>query len=641
MFTFSIITPTLGTDHLRDLLKSLNEQEGLGTDFQIEHWIIIDHAPLHKTCTYTILNEVHALPYILRHTLEVPISTGEGGFKGHRIYAALAQWVQGDYTCLLDEDNWYQVQHLSHFYKILQRRAQVAPEWLYSFRKIYSHNGHAICDDMCESLGHFHPVYYNPNSHLIDTNCYCIQTTLFQKIAWIWNRPAHYNDQDPDRVFGTYLMTHHPHFATTQKCSLHYRLHPEGSKGGVTKELFLEGNQWMRQRFGDEGIWKRPFFYLIHFDPIHTQQLLQRIYSSLPNEPLPSIGFEQWQLNLMDGMRASHCILNGYTSQYIPSNSIVWHHMCFPQELSPTLLKRKDLYKVLYTIESPNIRHQPQWDVNFLTQNFDLCVTYWKDLIQLRCEEGDVIYYPFLHRCSDVVRELNLGSQITPFGVMGAMNSSGVNLSSRLITEGVTELPNHKSKDPSACILLENRPLQETYQINGTTLHAQDYLRSQVVREIAKVMKVFCYGKSWQPLKSLPNIDVIETPSRFLNADKTIDYYGKHLFSIVLENCDATGYVSEKLYDAWMVGSIPIYLGNIDENLRRVMGDIPLERMMISLSSIGIDQIASYLSEIYLDEIETFQKTILEYRSVVLEKVGIMNYNRFIHNTLQTIQQQI
>ncbi len=646
----TIITPTIGSRHLRKLLQSLNDLDGLGNLFEIEHYIAIDHSGIHGIRVNTQLNEVAPRKGISRYVWNIPIHSGTGNYKGHRIYAGISQFVNGEYTLFLDDDNYLHPPHILNFLQGLGVKSQY--DWQFSLREIVdSAEGKHICFDQCESLGHLSPVYYDNSgqSYLIDTNCYFIKSEVLKEISPIWNRPAKYNGGDPDRLLGQLLMTRFPKYRCTREHTLAYRVGTgtgcgDGG-GGVSPELFLKGNQIVATRFGvknSDKIWQKPALYLIHFNPTQTQRILQRIYSGKRDA---ECAFQQWQLNLFDckEIQDQYVILDAYKARYIPSGSVVWIHMCNPGELPVSILERNDLKKILYTIESPNIRHQAQWnDAGFLSKYFTRVITYWDGVLGLGKEMGrDYQYYPFIHRCD-------------------MSNPAYMQL-----MDGSRKQKEREGREKSVMILLENRPFQESYQINGITLHAQDALRKEAVQEIAKYFPVVCYGDSWKlldgdkttcdqsahqaiqglkargsenepRLRSDLHIRVKETGSRFLDQDKTIDYYQKHYFAIIIENCDAIGYVSEKIYDAWMASCIPIYYGNIDDRLRTFLGEeIPIDKMMIDMRKIGVKNIGDYMSELYVDEIEEMQTLIRQYKERILDRVGIRSYAQLVVETVE------
>lgn len=600
----TIITPTIGSPYLKDLLKSMNEQIGLNSDFTIEHFIVVDNAPSHITEVNTIMNQVNEEKGIIRHIFNIPFGSGLNNYKGHKIYSAIPQFANGIYTIFLDDDNFIKAEHIITF---LNKMKEDDYDWIYSLRSISDKNNKIICSDYCESLGYLNHVFYNPNSYLIDTNCYFVKSDIVKQVCHIWNKRAEYNDNDPDRMFGRILMANFKKYICTKKDTLVYRTIEDGK--GVSGDLFKNGNNKMYELYKKDDIVTLPTIFLIHFDPKQTERMIQRIYSSDSRE---SIAYKQWQLNLFDDLSDKLHIKNAYTSPFIPSGSIIWIHMCDYNTLPKHILERKDLYKILYTIESPNIRHQAQWDKTFLENNFDIILTYWTDLFKVRTE--NTIYFPFIHRYD--------------FNNQNDM---------KLIT--------NKEKIPSACILLENRDFKNNYKINETILEANDYKRKMSVENIAKYIKVYCYGDSWKKVQDEinqrnKNKNVIskETPSRFLDSDKTIDYYEQHTFSIILENCNASGYVSEKIYDAWSVSSIPIYYGNFNDKLKEFIGeDIPIDKMMIDLNKIGVENIGNYINDLYNDDILEIVENINKYKKIILEKVGINHYNKKVLEMINTI----
>ena len=51
-----------------------------------------------------------------------PYNTGANGFYGHRIYAAYPHLVNQDYICFLDEDNWFEPNHIETMVEKLETR---------------------------------------------------------------------------------------------------------------------------------------------------------------------------------------------------------------------------------------------------------------------------------------------------------------------------------------------------------------------------------------------------------------------------------------------------------------------------------------------------------------------------------------
>ena len=118
-------------------------------------------------------------------------------------------------------------------------------DWSYSLRKICDKDGNYICNDDCESLGKWQ-TYHGVNH--IDTNCYCIKTSVAIKLASVWH-----GGWGQDRVFLSVLSQHFPKFDCTGKYTVNYRV--DGNPGSVNAEFFLKGNEIMKQKYNGEFPW--------------------------------------------------------------------------------------------------------------------------------------------------------------------------------------------------------------------------------------------------------------------------------------------------------------------------------------------------------------------------------------------------
>ena len=71
------------------------------------------------------------------------------------------------------------------------------------------------------------------------------------------------------------------------------------------------------------------------------------------------------------------------------------------------------------------------------------------------------------------------------------------------------------------------------------------------------------YGKGW---------DIRHFFCARGTTDNKIDVYGNYKFALTFENCDnATGYISEKILDAFLAGIVPVYWGapNVHDHIPR------------------------------------------------------------------------
>jgi hypothetical protein len=101
-----------------------------------------------------------------RHGGMYPSNYG-GALKTILSYAANSQHV-----AYLDDDNWYEPDHLATLLAAVQGKA-----WAFALRNfIDSRSGDLLCPDTWESLGPDRGVYAKAQGGFVDTNCYVIDT---------------------------------------------------------------------------------------------------------------------------------------------------------------------------------------------------------------------------------------------------------------------------------------------------------------------------------------------------------------------------------------------------------------------------------------------------------------------------------
>jgi hypothetical protein len=234
---FDILTPTTGNDHLEKLLVSLNEL--YETDkYVINHIIVIDGLCFEEKAQ-KILNKIEPSDYINRHVVQIPFNTGANNYLGHRIYASFVHLINGDYVIFLDEDNYFEPEHIENYYNLLKKRKKT--NWLFSLRNIIDYENKFICKDISESIGNLHRSFYGENNHLIDTNCFCVSKDTAIKHNHIWNRKYDFTVNNSDRLYARTLMIHEKHFECTYKFTVNYRTC--NRKESVTNNVFTKANE--------------------------------------------------------------------------------------------------------------------------------------------------------------------------------------------------------------------------------------------------------------------------------------------------------------------------------------------------------------------------------------------------------------
>lgn len=217
----TVVTATTGQPELERAVQSVQSQ----TYANIEHLLVVDNpqaaAQVHEICR----RNQGSVPC---HCMELPYKTGEFGFNGHRIYAASAFLARGDYVSFLDEDNWFDADHIA---SLVERIAADGLEWAYSLRKICNADGSVLAVDNGNSLGQW-PTAESDATHLVDANCYMIRRDLAVRTSAIWN--SRYPDiirfldkrpiVSPDYSLCMKLLAEHPRCGTNGQYSLNYRV---------------------------------------------------------------------------------------------------------------------------------------------------------------------------------------------------------------------------------------------------------------------------------------------------------------------------------------------------------------------------------------------------------------------------------
>jgi glycosyltransferase involved in cell wall biosynthesis len=223
----TVITPTIGSPKLADAIKSVQEQ----TYGHIEHLIVVDGEQYNYPVNKLILEETGITRNMT--VMFLPHNTGANGFYGHRIYAGIPHFLNSDYIFFLDEDNWYEPDHVETLVNVLDK----GNDFAFSFRKIYEPDKTFVCDDNCEALGKW-PIFFSIDSHnphyLIDTSAFAFQRKFLNQTAHVW----HHGWGGDRNYFNTVKKL--GQFGTNHKHTLCYRL--DGNPGSVGKDFFIQGN---------------------------------------------------------------------------------------------------------------------------------------------------------------------------------------------------------------------------------------------------------------------------------------------------------------------------------------------------------------------------------------------------------------
>ena len=215
----AIVTPTIGSEHLVRCVDSVDKQ----TYSDLTHYVFIDG----EQSELSVIDKIEGATKVKKIVLEENVGKG---WYGHRVYSACSFLVNADVICYLDEDNWYEPNHVE---KLVDKIKQ-GNDWAYSLRKIYDKDGNFLCNDDCESLGKW-PVYFNGEVFHIDTSSFAIRRDIAVRIGHAW-----YGQWGADRQFFGALKNNFPKFDCSNDYTMCYRL--DGNPNSVTHEFFEKGN---------------------------------------------------------------------------------------------------------------------------------------------------------------------------------------------------------------------------------------------------------------------------------------------------------------------------------------------------------------------------------------------------------------
>jgi hypothetical protein len=616
----AVVTATAGGPHLAACAASVQAQDLPN----VEHHVVID-GPEHEAAARAQL-----APFANRKPLRVtvlPYNVGAGGWCGHRVYGAWPWLVDADYVAFLDDDNTFDPGHLSGLLRAAVDAAGAAEDgvaWAHSLRRIVDGEGRDVCVDACESLGGIAPTVCGPGDRLVDTSCYLLDRELALAASPAWN--ARFRDParpNPDRALARALLDV-PH-GVVRRHSVAYRA--GSTADSVSPEFFLRGNAARALDFS------RPDLYVFHFSPRATTDALAAVRDLAAGTAGRSRALDEWQMTLLRGLAGRWNLLDGYACSgfvpgqaepapggHLPRGAAVLVTLCQPEQAPWGLLaQRADCWRIVYTLESPNVRHAGQWDPTLLARHFDCILTYARFLLEHPATAAKALW------CPHNAHHLDLGSPGAGGDPRDARPADPLDLA---------QLRRNRGPGTGSCVMvLENRALAGEYTIPGTggpgaelTLEALDPLRELLVRDLDDVT---VYGLGWDAAAAAnPGLKLGHALHRSRDPRHAVDIAQDHDFVVIAENCDVEWYASEKLYDALMAGAVPLYYGNVPPQLGVPEGPeegvyLDLKRFLAGTPRAGWSRaLRDFLRGLSPDDVREWKARVEAMRADVLSKVG-------------------
>lgn len=235
--TATVIIPTTGAEVLAQAIQSVFSQT-----YKSDVYLVID-GPQFWQATYSLLERNGFLGHPQLKVCLLPENVGANGFYGHRVYAAFSHLINTDYVLFLDQDCWFNDNHVQSAIEAIETNNA---DWSYTLRNICGVEGEFLCRDNSESLGpQFHPVFEKGH---VDTNCYCLKASTAIQMASVWH-----GQWGQDRVFMQSIFQHFPNCAGTGRFTLNYRL--GGNEGSAPLAFFEQANSVVEAHFNGHYPW--------------------------------------------------------------------------------------------------------------------------------------------------------------------------------------------------------------------------------------------------------------------------------------------------------------------------------------------------------------------------------------------------
>lgn len=193
----AVITSTIGRSELERAILSVQNQT-----YPCTHYVFVDGQQYWEKAQQILVKYPNVVVTYL------PMNTGADGWSNSSINAIAPYLAKEDIITYLDDDNWYQPNHIQTGVETLLKSGA---DYAYALRNFYSHTNEFICEDVLESTG-FYPrkigktyfqIHHNGEvfecvreghkpSH-IDTNCYIMRREIALTVSTSWYSGM-YND---------------------------------------------------------------------------------------------------------------------------------------------------------------------------------------------------------------------------------------------------------------------------------------------------------------------------------------------------------------------------------------------------------------------------------------------------------------
>jgi len=236
-----VIIPTTGDKKVLEAIKSVENQTYADTSYLV---VVDGNKFKHKFDDLFVNTDPYMPP---KDVVYLKHNTGADGFYGHRIYAGFSHLVNEDIVLFLDQDNWFESDHVEKLINTIQSENLA---WAHSLRNIYDKDNNFLCRDDCENLGRW-PVWNGLDNFHVDTSAYAFRRQFITQVASLW----HSGYAGDRRFFNMIKTISNAPYGTSGAYTLNYRL--DGNPNSASPDFFLHGNRVMEQKYYGKYPWRK------------------------------------------------------------------------------------------------------------------------------------------------------------------------------------------------------------------------------------------------------------------------------------------------------------------------------------------------------------------------------------------------
>lgn len=224
MKSVAVITATTGRKTLAQAIDSVAAQT-----YPCKHYVIVDGN-----------DDVQFSWDFKGEVVYLPNKTGLNGVMNGAIIAMSAYIATEDYICFLDDDNWFERDHVASLVSALEEKNAA---YAYSLRNLVNPDGTPYDLDIGESTGHY--------GDLVDVNCYLMRRDLAAGIAPLWYHTTG-DLMVGDRYVWAALRQNNTPWAATWRHTVNYRI---SARGEDLRPFFFMKNIQAMARHGGQLPW--------------------------------------------------------------------------------------------------------------------------------------------------------------------------------------------------------------------------------------------------------------------------------------------------------------------------------------------------------------------------------------------------